>query len=140
MRRFQAIADRFAGKVAIDDGTTRMTYAQIRGAVNRLASSILAATPPSAPIAAILDNTAAFPIVFLACLMTGRPIIPVDTSYPAERQQAILQECGAAAIILGAGLTSPADVSESLPVIDGSLITAVSLADHPETPEPTIAG
>src|ERR1700730_10769316 len=89
IRRFHAMAGRFAGKIAIDDGTTRMTYEQVRGAVNRLAGSILAATPPGAPIAVILENTAAFPIVFLACLMTGRPIIPVDTSYPTERQQAI---------------------------------------------------
>jgi acyl-coenzyme A synthetase/AMP-(fatty) acid ligase len=133
IRRFHAMAGRFAGKIAIDDGTTRMTYEQVRGAVNRLAGSILAATPPGAPIAAILENTAAFPIVFLACLMAGRPIIPVDTSYPTERQQAILQECGAAAIILGAGLTLPAGVPESLPVLD------VRLADQPETPEPTIA-
>ncbi|HEX4365561.1 MAG TPA: AMP-binding protein [Rhodopila sp.] len=133
------MADRFAGKIAIDDGTTRMTYGQVQTAVNRLAGSILAATPPGSPIAAILENTAAFPVVFLACLMTGRPIIPVDTSYPAERQQAILQECGAAAIILGAGLTLPADVPESLPVLDASLVTDFSLADKPETREPTIA-
>src|SRR5277367_3199409 len=80
IRRFHAVADRFAGKIAIDDGNTPMTYRQVRTAVAEMAARIVAATPDGGAIAAILDNTSSFPVVFLACLMTGRPIIPVDAA------------------------------------------------------------
>jgi non-ribosomal peptide synthetase component F len=117
IRRFHAIADRFADKVAVDDGTTRLTYRQVREAVAALAAAIVSATPEGGPIAAILDNTSAFPVAFLACLMTGRPIIPIDSSYPADRQQAILQECGAIAAILGDGLPPSPHLPDSLPLL-----------------------
>ncbi len=115
INRFHAMVDRFGDKMAIDDGTTRMTYRAVRLAVDDLAARIVMATPAGGPIAAILDNTAAFPVVFLACLMTGRPIIPVDTGYPPDRQQAILRECGAVAVILGEGTAPAANIPESLP-------------------------
>ena len=128
IRRFHAVADRFADKVAIDDGATRLTYRAVRAAVADLGARIVAATPDGGPIAAILDNTAAFPVVFLACLMTGRPIIPVDCSYPPDRQEAILRECGAVAAILGHGLTPP-NFSQALPVLEvGVTATAVVAA------------
>lgn len=113
--RFQAMADRHRNKVAIDDGTVRLTYSEVRAAVADLATRLVAATPDGGAVAAILDNTGAFPVAFLACLMTGRPIIPVDASYPPDRQEAILRECGATAIILGRGLSVPAGLSETLP-------------------------
>jgi acyl-coenzyme A synthetase/AMP-(fatty) acid ligase len=115
--RFQAMADRYGDKIAIDDGTTRLTYRDIRASVADLAVRIVDATPEGGPIAAVLDNNAAFPIAFLACLMTGRPIVPVDSSYPSERRQAILQECGGVAVILGEGLTLPDTLPTSLPVL-----------------------
>ena len=43
--RFHSIADRFADKVAIDDGNTPMTYRQVRAAVAAMAARIVAATP-----------------------------------------------------------------------------------------------
>jgi acyl-coenzyme A synthetase/AMP-(fatty) acid ligase len=115
--RFQAMADRYGDKIAIDDGTTRLTYREVRAAVADLAARIVGATTEGGPIAAVLDNNAAFPIAFLACLMTGRPIVPVDSSYPPERRQAILQECGAVAVILGDGLALPDTLPTSLPVL-----------------------
>jgi acyl-coenzyme A synthetase/AMP-(fatty) acid ligase len=135
IRRFHAMADLFGAKIAIDDGTTRMTYRAVRAAVADLAARIVAATPESGPIAAVLDNTSAFPIVFLACLMTGRPIIPVDSSYPPERQQAILQECGAVAVILGEGLSPPEGLAPSLPRLNVTT-TGTSV---PEVAQPAVA-
>ena len=133
--RFHAMADRFGDKIAIDDGTTQLTYRAVRAAVADLGSRIVAATPEGGPIAAILDNTSAFPAVFLACLMTGRPIIPVDSSYPRDLQQAILRECGAVAVILGEGSTPPEDLAPSLPRLG---VTAAGTT-APAAAAPTIA-
>ena len=144
-RRFHAMADLFGDKIAIDAGTTRMTYRAVRTVVAELGSRIVAATPEGGPIAAILDNTSAFPIVFLACLMTGRPIIPVDSSYPPERRQATLRECGAVAVVLGEGITPPGDLAPSLPLpgvtTTGTSVPGVSKSGAPEpgATEPVVA-
>jgi acyl-coenzyme A synthetase/AMP-(fatty) acid ligase len=135
IRRFQSIADRFTDKVAIDDDDTPMTYRQVRAAVAAMAVRIVEATPDGGAIAAILDNTSSFPVVFLACLMTGRPIIPVDATYPPAHQKAILQECGAAAVVLGEGLALPDDMPDRL--VRNQL--AVSAYAVPEAVEPAIS-
>jgi hypothetical protein len=135
IRRFQSIADRFADKVAIDDGNTPMTYRQVRVAVAAMAARIVEATPDGGAIAAILDNTSSFPVVFLACLMTGRPIIPVDATYPSAHQKTILQECGASAVVLGEGLALPDDMPDAL--VRNQL--AVSGHAAPEAVEPAIS-
>jgi acyl-coenzyme A synthetase/AMP-(fatty) acid ligase len=134
IRRFHAIAERFADKVAIDDGTTQLTYRAVREAVADLAARVVAATPDGGPVAAILDTAAAFPVVFLACLMTGRPIVPVDAQDPAERQQGILRECGAVAVVLGAGLALPEGLA-ALPRID----VGIAATPAPALAEPPIA-
>jgi len=37
--RFQSMADRYGDKIAIDDGTTRLTYREVRAAVADLATA-----------------------------------------------------------------------------------------------------
>jgi acyl-coenzyme A synthetase/AMP-(fatty) acid ligase len=128
--RFIAMLHRFRDKVAIDDGATRLTYGAVGDAVAELAGRIVAATDEAGPIAAVLDNTAVFPVVFLACLMTGRPIIPIDVSYPAERQAAILRDCGAVAVVVGAGVALPADLG-MLPRLDAPEVAAVGAVAPP---------
>src|SRR4029077_11199879 len=112
-----------------------MTYRQVRAAVAGIAARIVEATPEGGAIAAILDNTSSFPVVFLACLMTGRPIIPVDATYPPAHQKAILQECGAVAVVLGEGLVLPDDMPDQL--IRNQL--AVSGHAAPDVVEPAIS-
>ncbi|MDR3531121.1 MAG: AMP-binding protein [Rhodopila sp.] len=102
--RFEAMAERYGDKVAIDDGTCQLTYRQVRRSVHALMAKI-AALPRGRPVVALLHNTATFPIVFLAHLGTGRALVPVDASDPPERQSAILRETAPAAILLGEGVT-----------------------------------
>jgi acyl-coenzyme A synthetase/AMP-(fatty) acid ligase len=135
IERFHSISDRFASKIAIDDDNTPMTYRQVRAAVAAMAARIVAATPDGGAIAAILDNASSFPVVFLACLMTGRPIIPIDATYPPAHQKAILQECGAVAVVLGEGLALPDDVPDQL--VRNQL--AVSGHAAPDAVEPAIS-
>jgi non-ribosomal peptide synthetase component F len=115
IRHFHAVVDRFADKIAIDDGTTRLTYREVSAAVDELAARVVGATPGGGPVLASLENTAAFPVVFLACLIAGRPVIPVDPGYPKAQREAIGRECGAAAVIVGDGLPWPEGVPASLP-------------------------
>ena len=102
--RFEAQASRRPDKIAIDDGQTRLTYAQARRAVHKLALEIDAVAPPGAAIVAVLASTAAFPITILATLASGRPLIPIDVAYPAARKAAILKESGLGALLVAEGV------------------------------------
>jgi acyl-CoA synthetase (AMP-forming)/AMP-acid ligase II len=114
---FEAMAECHADKIAIDDGTRQLTYRQVRRSVHALMAQI-ADLPPGRPVVALLHNTAAFPIVFLAHLGAGRALVPVDAGDPLERQMAILRETVPAAILLGEGVTMAEDLFDpSLPRI-----------------------
>ena len=65
-------------------------------------------------------------------MMTGRPIIPVDTGYPPDRQKTILRECGAMAVILPEGMEWPADIQDSPPLFD-IVFTNEAIRDYRST-------
>jgi acyl-coenzyme A synthetase/AMP-(fatty) acid ligase len=133
--RFEAMAARFHGKVAVDDGTRALTYAQTRQAVHALAARLAALDRPG-PVAALLHPTASFPVVFLAHLAVGRPLVPVDAGDPPDRQAAILRESRPACILLGEGVDAPAGLIDPLvPVL--RLDEAPTAAPPPPVFRPT---
>jgi len=117
--RFQAIAGRYATRIAIDDGKTRLTYAEVRRIICHLARRVETVVPAARPVAIVLPNAALFPVAALACLAVGRPYVPIDLDYPTARNAEILREAGAAAAIIQSGLpAASALVPTSLPSID----------------------
>ncbi len=117
--RFQAIAGRYATRIAIDDGKTRLTYAEVRRIICHLARRVETVVPAGRPVAIVLPNAALFPVAALACLAVGRPYVPIDLDYPTARNAEILREAGAAAAIIQSGLpAASALVPTSLPSID----------------------
>lgn len=131
--RFRAIAHRHAGRLAIDDGHQRLTYGEVRARVERLAGLLMTGLPPGAdPVAIFLDHYASFPIAMLAVLAAGRAYVPLDVSFPLERNRRILQHASSAAIVtdhanalLAAKLCPP-----GTPLIDMEALDAI------ETPIP----
>jgi acyl-CoA synthetase (AMP-forming)/AMP-acid ligase II len=137
LSHFRSGVARFADNIAIDDGDARLTWREVDAAVERLAGKVVDATPDGGAVLAVIENTAVFPIVFLACLMTGRPIIPVDPFYPAAQCEAIARECGAALVLLGEGLAEPDGVPAALPRI--TVPSARALLDWPLAVTTTLA-
>ena len=97
--RFDAMVEKYADRVAVQDAQRTLTYADVSRCANGFAAQIAAAGDPTKPVAAILHNTAAFPSVLLAAHACGRVFVPIDASHPAERQEAILREAGAGLVI-----------------------------------------
>src|ERR1700730_6389201 len=83
--RFRRIAERYATRIAIDDGVTRLTYAEVWRITCHLARRVEVVVPAGRPIAILLPNAALFPAAALACLAVGRPYVPIDLDYPAAR-------------------------------------------------------
>jgi taurine dioxygenase len=130
--RFQEIARRYPTRIAIDDGETRLTYAEVWRIACHLARQVERLVPVGRPVAVVLPNAALFPVGALACLAVGRPYVPIDLDYPAARNAEILREAGAAAAITQPGLpAASALIPTSLPVIYVDAAEALAAADEP---------
>ena len=98
----EAVAQRAPHRVAVYDGRLRLTYGEFMDRVYGLAAELLERTRPGAPVAALVHNTAASPIIIMACAMVGRILVPIDAGHPRERQTAIFAQSGAEALMLAA--------------------------------------
>ena len=119
--RFDAIARRFPEKLAIQDLTRGVTYAELAALVDRIAAVTSSATGQRpGPVAILLKSEARFPAAMLGVLATGRGYVPLDADQPIARNQLIAQQAGAAALISADELADQARplFSEDVPVVD----------------------
>ncbi len=87
-----------------------LTYAELKTYSDALAHWILrhvvSNRQPQVPIIVYGHKEAAMLVLFLACIKSGHPYIPIDISVPPERLQQIVVRSGAAAIL------SPRDIPD----------------------------
>jgi fengycin family lipopeptide synthetase E len=96
---FTSTALRFSENVAVSDGKVVWTYAELARRVEGLAASLSATLPIGVPVAIALPMEACFPLAMLACLRAGVPYVPIDLSFPEERNSRILEASGVSAAI-----------------------------------------
>jgi amino acid adenylation domain-containing protein len=86
--------------VAIDSEARRLTYWELNQIANGLAAAILQARgQASEPVALLLEQGAPAIIGVLATLKAGKIYVPLDPSFPAARNQYILQDSQAAVVV-----------------------------------------
>jgi acyl-coenzyme A synthetase/AMP-(fatty) acid ligase len=130
--RFEEIVSRYPTRTAIDDGETRLTYAEVWRIAGHLARQVERVVPGGRPVAVVLPNATLSPVAALACLAVGRPYVPIDLDYPAARNTEILREAGAAAAITHLSLpAADALIPASLPRIYAGAGEALAAADEP---------
>jgi acyl-coenzyme A synthetase/AMP-(fatty) acid ligase/thioesterase domain-containing protein len=126
-------------KLAIDDGAVSLTYRELQRAAQHLAQRIEAVVLSGHPVGVLLPHGALFPIAALACLAIRRVYVPIDLSYPGERNDQIMREAGLAALIVAGGghdLSRAAselpqlDIAQSL-LADGGEAVAIAQAEGP---------
>jgi len=89
------------GVVAIRDGSGEMTYAQLDAASSRLARRLRAlGAGPEARVAVAMERSAAMVASFLAAMRAGAAYVPLDPSHPAERLEYVLEQSGAAVLVV----------------------------------------
>jgi amino acid adenylation domain-containing protein len=107
--RFDAVARRFADRLAIQDCTTSLSYAELATMSGCIAAATAAATAGRArPVAILLESEARYPAAMLGILRAGRIYLPLDADAPIERNRTILSETGAGAILSAGELLSDA--------------------------------
>src|SRR4051794_20206464 len=103
---FAAWAERQPDRMAIEDGTLRLSYGDLLRAATNLAKGVVATTPPGACVALLLPNSALYPLAALACLAAGRPYVALDAHQPAAYNTRLAEAAGAVAVVtqnLGVG-------------------------------------
>src|SRR5580704_6828650 len=75
--RFEAIAKRFATRVALSDRVSQLTYGGLADLVSRIAADIaVAVADRPGPVAIVLPRNVFFPAAMLGVLAAGRGYVP----------------------------------------------------------------
>jgi amino acid adenylation domain-containing protein len=96
---FEHMARRQPGSIAVYDGDTALTYAELWDGLSGLAETIAQRTGPGELIGILLPASPMFPLAMLACLAAGRPFVALDTHYPSEWIGQVLEDARPALII-----------------------------------------
>ncbi|WP_246791972.1 non-ribosomal peptide synthetase [Burkholderia perseverans] len=95
-RLFEAQARQTPDAVAVIDGETTCTYAELDARAGRLAQRLVAAgLRPGARVVTVLERGAALVAAQLAILKAGAAYVPIDPQAPAVRQAWVMRDCGA---------------------------------------------
>jgi non-ribosomal peptide synthetase component F len=105
---FAAVAARQPDRLAVVDGTARLSYAELRDRALALAGRIAAEVPADGLVGVAVPTTALYPAAWLACFAARRPFLPLDPHIPPARNQAIVAEAALTAAIVPATMADPA--------------------------------
>src|SRR6266704_5738607 len=103
----QSLSDAFERQVAnhpdrlaVDCEDYHLSYRELNRTANRLASTILQARGETCePVALLLEHGAPAILGVLGSLKAGKIYVPMDPSFPATRNQFILQDSQAAVVL-----------------------------------------
>ncbi|MDD5272778.1 MAG: amino acid adenylation domain-containing protein [Methylovulum sp.] len=115
--RFAAFAQSCPEHPAVIEANRIWTY----GDIYRLALQIAAHIEPlaPAPIAVLLPSGGPLVAAFLGALATGCPYVPIDPTFPPERNRLILEQAGVKGVLSDpAGLLTVASLSNTLCLLD----------------------
>jgi nonribosomal peptide synthetase CepB len=98
--RFAAQVRRHPDRVAVQEPSRALSYAELSHEVTRLARAIRGATSAEEQaVGILLDQGAGLVAALLAILEAGRIAVPLDRSYPAARTRFMLEDSGARLVV-----------------------------------------
>lgn len=99
--QLERVAHRHPDRVAISGADTDLTFGQLWGGLSGLAETLAAETKPGDLIGILLPADAMFPLAMFACLAAGRPFVALDTQYPRDWLDHVLESARPTLIITG---------------------------------------
>ena len=99
IEHFERVARRQRGRIAIRDAATALTFGELWEGVSGLAETLGAETKPGDLIGILLPACPMFPLAMLACLASGCPFVALDTRYPQDWREQVLQDARPTLII-----------------------------------------
>ncbi len=96
------------GALALADGSTALSYAQMHARAMRLAAFLRRQNAGRGDhVALLLPSGPDFVIAQLAVMMTGAASVPIDPAYPAARVEFMLRDCEAKFVIVDGQCSYP---------------------------------
>ncbi|MEU1551084.1 amino acid adenylation domain-containing protein, partial [Nocardia sp. NPDC005745] len=96
--------------VAIRYGDTSLTFGQLQSRANRVARALIAqGAGPESVVAVAVSRTEELPVALLGVLTAGAAYLPIDTTYPVQRLEFMLEDAAPVCIL------TTATERESLP-------------------------
>ncbi|AUS26695.1 bacitracin synthetase [Paenibacillus polymyxa] len=121
--RFEEQAKNSPERIAVVSGDIGLTYAELNEQANRLARVLRAeGVEADQPVGVLLERSADLLVSILGVLKAGGAYVPMDTMYPQERIDYMLQDSGAKVVIT----SRVANLSLELP----STVQAIVLDDE----------
>jgi len=97
----ERVARRHPDRVAIRGAGTDLTFGQLWDGLSGLAETLAADTKPGDLIGILLPAGPMFPLAMFACLAAGRPFVALDTHYPRDWLDHVLESARPTLIITG---------------------------------------
>jgi amino acid adenylation domain-containing protein len=96
---FERQAQQYPAVTAVQFGDSKITYAELNVKADELAKAILSISPASLVIGVSSTRSIETIISLFAILKAGKAYLPLDPSFPADRLQDIVADCGMATIL-----------------------------------------
>ncbi|MGW8767424.1 amino acid adenylation domain-containing protein [Streptomyces sp. NPDC055815] len=130
------VPELFAGQVArtpdavaVIDGATELSYAELDARANRLARLLVAGgVGPESVVGLALPRSVELVVSVLAVLKAGAAYLPIDTEYPAERIAFLLEDAVPACVVTASGEAAAGVFGELACVVLGEPGTEERLA------------
>ncbi|NUO61113.1 MAG: amino acid adenylation domain-containing protein, partial [Hamadaea sp.] len=117
--RFDAVAAAHADRVALQDRTEVVTFAELQRRAEALAASFDRVLAPETRVALYLPRSVDLIVAMLAVLKAGATYVPVPPEYPAERVRLLLADSGASLVLTSDGLRGdPALAGQATAAVD----------------------
>ncbi|MGK8520659.1 non-ribosomal peptide synthetase [Nocardia asteroides] len=114
---------------AIRCGETTLTFGQLLRRANQVARALInQGAGPESVVAVALPRTEELPVALLGVLIAGAAYLPIDTGYPVQRLEFMLQDAAAVCVLTTAELREAVPVGD-LPVV--LLADAAACSDAP---------
>ncbi|MDV2115422.1 AMP-binding protein, partial [Alcaligenes faecalis] len=126
---FEQQVARDGQRLAVENGSVSITYAQLNAQANQLAHYLLAqGVSVEDKIGVALDRSLTQIVALLAIAKAGAAFVPLDLAYPPERLQYMAQDSGLRCLLTVGGVARPVWLAESVSVL---ALDALPLSDYP---------
>ncbi len=98
--RFEKQVKQYPNRLAVKSSGHQLTYAELNQAANQVADALLQDSSQEYKVVALLLETN-IPVIIsmLGSLKAGRPYVPLDPSFPRDRNQIILEDSQANVLV-----------------------------------------
>jgi amino acid adenylation domain-containing protein len=129
---FERQAAKTPVRIAVTDGIGQLTYAELSQRSNLLAHQLMGAgVQPDGFVCILLDRVKEFPLSVIAIMKAGGAYVPMDTEYPAERLQSILEDSQTKVLITSHSLLEE-KLSQGMALPEGMQVIFIEDVDFTE--------